>query len=236
MERQNDFRPVKVLQVYQSGNNYYIEIHDVYLNTVNTKQEYAMTSGRPLDKKTLRKLLGVSSEKDYTEKIWEKPLIDSGILAFRHEKYSRYILWWRPRKAVHIIFRDDKKVKPGIYKMPAMLFFANLDKLKIFALKENSRPALNTKLYMAPLYNATAGNEMCWGNVYHETEEIIEIDKEMTIWEDALWKSVFTHPGVTVSKNNLSDIYKKMAKTNGQFPSNELIDSKITINDLIKDL
>jgi len=225
-----DFVPEKILKVYKSGTDaYYIEIHSVYMK----KGELAVGAGHPLSKKTLQKLIGVAMS-DNTENLWwEHPIMPECLLSFCAEKYKRHIMWWRPKGKVEMLFVDGTKLKSGPVSMPAMLFFVQLDKIKIFALKENKRPTLHTKLYHAPLLNAVAENQLCWGNVRNETNDILPVDKELFMWENYLWNSKFTHAGSAVtSKKPIMDIYKGLCEGK-PFPMKELVDTGIYVKQLI---
>jgi PRTRC genetic system protein B len=236
MERDSkpDFLPEKVLKVYKSGTDaYYIEIHPVY----QRKGDYAIGAGQPLTKKTLQKLLGAAIAEEGDHIWWDNPIMPDCLLSFCVEKYKRHILWWRPKRSVDMLFAEKIGLKDGPVNIPAMLFFSHLDKIRIFALKENKRPTLRTNLYAAPLLNAIADNHLCWGNVSNNVHEIMEIDKEIDTWENYLWNSRFSHGGsAKVTKADIITVYKKIAGTKKQFPVSQLIPQSITVNDLIKEL
>lgn len=234
MERYNkpDFLPEKILKVYKSGtNNYYIEVHPVY----NKKGKLAIGAGQPLTKKTLHKLIGVAMS-DSTENIWwENPIMPQHLLSFCSEKHKRHIMWWRPKGKINMLFSEGMKLTSGLISMPAMFFFVHLDKIRIFALKENKRPILSTKLYHAPLLNVIQDNQLCWGNVSNETHDILPIDKELLMWENYLWNSKFSHAGSAItSKKPIMEIYKSLCEGK-PFPMSELRNTGINVNQLIKD-
>lgn len=229
-----DFTPVKVLKVYSGDkDSFYIEVHPVY----KTKNEYRVGAGVPLTKKTLQKLLGAAMSSDDKSIWWDNPIMPDCLLSFCAEKYKRHIMWWRPKKIINMTFTEKFSLKDGPIHMPAMLFFSHLDKIRIFAMKENKRPTLRTNLYAAPLLNSIAKNELCWGNVSNKVHEIMEIDKEIITWENYIWNSRFSHGGsAKVTKTDIIPIYKRLIGTDKQFPLKELVNEFIFVNDLIKEL
>jgi PRTRC genetic system protein B len=227
-----NFDPVNILKMYKNPDKgFYIEIHPVY----KQKENYRIGAGKPLTKKTLQKLLGAAMSDDSKNIWWEHPILPECILSFCSEKYKRHILWWRPKTLYQMSFDERLKLKSGLVSMPALLFFSKLDKIKIFALKENKRPTIKTKLFIAPLLNSIADNELCWGNVSNQIHNIMEIDKEINTWENYIWNSNFSHGGsVKATKHSIIEIYQKIGHK--PFPIRELIDTKLIVNDLIEKL
>ena len=75
----NEFTPCQILKVYKQkhGDRYYIEIHNIIQST---EGDYTLAPGRPLQKKTMQRLLG--SVKDIDPKLYfEKKLINPYLLA-----------------------------------------------------------------------------------------------------------------------------------------------------------
>ena len=235
MERDSkpDFQPEKVLKVYKSGSDaYYIEVHPVY----KRKDQYTLGAGQPLTRKTLQKLLGAAMAEDGDHIWWDNPIMPQCLLSFCVEKYKRHIMWWRPKTVYNMLFADGMSLKSGPVSMPAMLFFVQLDKIRIFALKESKRPTFMTKLFHAPLLNSVENNQLCWGNVSNETHDVLPIDKELGMWEHYLWNSKFSHGGAgTATKHPIIDVYKKIGH-NKPFPLKELVDTGFYVEDLINEI
>ncbi len=231
---QSKFIPWIVLKVYKQGTNskYYIEIHNVMHR--NTKEIGILGAGRPLQKKTLQRLLGAvntTEQKSY----FEKALLDPRLLACEPAKFKRHILWYDIAKPQAMVFTKDIKLKDAMYSMPALLYFVHLDKIRIFAMKTgNKRPDLNTKLYYAPLLNQTGDGTFCWGSAKTDTSEIEEIDKEMNAWDGFLWNSKFSEHGTALTKLKLSIIYRIVKDSKIKFPNKYLESVNLTVGQLLK--
>jgi PRTRC genetic system protein B len=234
-DHKENFIPAKVLKVYKGEDDtYYIEVHPVY----NKKGVFSIGAGMPLTRKTLQKLLGAAMSDGIESIWWDNPIMPECILSFCQEKYKRHIMWWRPARSIEMLFTDTAKLQSGTIRMPAMLFFSHLDKIRIFALKENRRPTLKTTLYAAPLLNSIADNHLCWGNVSNQVHNVIQIDKEIDTWENYLWNSQFSHGGSAkvTKKTAVMTLYKRLLETKKPFPPSELVNTFITVGELLKSL
>ena len=231
---QNKFIPWIVLKVYKQGANskYYIEIHNVMHR--NTKEIGILGAGRPLQKKTLQRLLGAvntTEQKSY----FEKTLLDPRLLTCEPAKFKRHILWYDVAKPQAMLFTNDIKLKDAMYSMPALLYFVHLDKIRIFAMKTgNRRPDLNTKLYIAPLFNQISDGDFCWGSAKTDTSEIEEIDKEMSAWDGFLWNSKFSEHGTVKTERKILDIYKEVKNGKAKFLNKNLVSVELTVGQLLK--
>jgi len=232
-EDEHNFYPCHILKIYRQDfkDKYYIEIHNVMRE--KTTDIGTLSAGRPLQKKTFQRLLGSASDieqKSYFQNI----LLDPRLLACEPAKFKRHILWYDKAGPKRMIFTKDVKTKTGMYSMPALLYFAYLDKIKIFAMKTgNKRPDQYTKLYFAPLFNQIENHELCWGSVKKDTSEIEEIDKEVEAWDNYLWQSRFSeYGGIKVAERAIHVIYKEIKNGTNKFPGKDLRDADLTITGL----
>lgn len=156
------------------------------------------------------------------------------ILFFHPEKFRRKIIWWTPKRLVNALFKESLEMPKGLLPLPAMLFSVSGNDLRIFALKENKRPKIDTPLYNAPVLNYFPNNEMCWGSVRTAIKDNLTIDDEMNHWEGLLWNSEFSHAGVvTTTKSDIVSLYKSIIGTKKSFPSEELTKTELTLSDLL---
>lgn len=234
-ERQ-DFAPDKVLKVYKQifKNNYYIEIHNV-TKKMQSDSEFELGPGRTLTKRTFQKLLGAAYSNEIST-YFEGMLMDPRLLACEPVKHKRYIIWYDPVQVREINFTENNILKSGMYSLPALLYFVMGDTIRVFAMKTGKRrPAIDTKLYHAPIMNRVSDYQLCWGSVKCEVAHIDEIDAEMKAWENFLWNSRFSHTGgAAASKTSMTKIYQSTFEGRKAFPIAELRDTKLTIIDLFK--
>ena len=136
-----------------------------------------------------------------------------------------------------MIFTKGVKTKNAVYMMPALLYFINLDKFKIFAMKTGKkRPTMSAELYHAPIFNQVANNTICWGNVKKDTSNINSVNAEIDVWENYLWKSKFDSTGNSgTTKLTLNELYKQVKVEKDsvpKFPHSTLIKSNMEIRDI----
>lgn len=222
----NNFIPSKVLKVYKSpADGYYIEIHNVY--KYKQKEQYHLGSGMPLTRNTMRKLMSSTLSAD-TSQYEDIKIFDKGILYCVHEEYKRVIVWWRPARKIYMHF--SQTLTDGEIWMPPMLFIVKNDDLMIFAMKQNSRPKLNTMLYNAPLLNNISENKMCWGSANIKLKASSDVNTEIQAWENRLWMSRFAHAGnlKATKTTDIIKLYKDLLKTKRKFPVSELVSANKT--------
>lgn len=231
--KEQDFLPVKAIMVYSQKYNskYYLEIHDVQ---ENNNSEPRLSSGKPLNKSTMKDIIGAVSDDD--ESVFNKGLLNPMILSCEPKKYKRHIIWYSKPGLKYLRF-DEKRLKhkEGYYSMPGLLYFVIDGEITIYALKGSRRPIIQTKLYHAPLYNLFDGT-MCMGNVKNNSSKIINIDDEITFWENSIWNSQFNSDGNMMLNIPVKDLYKQCYNSKKAFPSKELVDTGKRIYDLIDKL
>jgi len=107
------------------------------------------------------------------------------------------LVWWvQPTKRA-VFFDCDPEDGIGkesaVVPHPGLIFAIRDNKWSVFAVKGCSRPDPSTPLYQAPHFNVWAGGQICVGNVDVPKGYSVET---MTVWEDAYFNSVFTHPNI----------------------------------------
>lgn len=233
-EEKELFIPSNILTIYRRGSdgNYYIEICDV----IDKKNSFKPGPGRPLSKDVMRNLFKATfDDKKENQKLFTDNYIGDHILYFVPEVHNRRIIWYRKAMQISMIFSAKLKItKPKIW-MPAMLFDVNIKSIKIYALKQNKRPGLNTKLCHPPILNLIGENSLCWGGVRTKIPDNITIDQEIKLWETYLWKSEFSHAGTVVSsKTDIVKLLRDLGKSGEKFPVNELTETAYTLKSILK--
>jgi PRTRC genetic system protein B len=128
--------------------------------------------------------------------VWWVPPAERHIV-FRAET----LLWWVPAMERHSVLRAAELNKNLIVSErgervphPGLIFAVSGDIWKVWAVKGDRRPTLDTPLYNAPYFNVFAGGGICQGNVtVPEGTTAAKIDE----WNSAFLDSVFTHPNRT---------------------------------------
>lgn len=186
-----EFNVTNAILLYKNANTHFgsneIEaatVHDV--STVHGR--LTIQQGSPITVDALQALATGLGRK------LENCLLDERILSVSLGR----MLWWAPQARRRIWFNSAdkekkatmKKVNGKIVAHPALLFAAEGSNLRVFALAENKRPTLGTKLYRAPYWNLNQTGLMCQGNV---TLPSIASPALMKDFESGFFNSSFSH-------------------------------------------
>jgi PRTRC genetic system protein B len=228
------FIPTNILTVYSRGSDraYYIEASDV----INKKGKYVPGPGRPITKEVMRNLINaVFDDRSEKKNCLKDNYIGEHILFFVPETHNRRIVWYRKAMQIQMIFSSKLNIPKAKIWMPAMLFNVSIGHLSIYALTQNKRPTLTTKLCHPPILNLISENKLCWGGVKTKIPEGITIDDEIKLWEDYLWKSEFSHAGAGIStKTDIVKLLRKLGKSGEKFPTDQLLSTNQTLRSILK--
>lgn len=213
-----DFHPISALMIYtgEKQGSYYIEAHEVENGTFK--------AGRPLSMDGIERLVKAFSH-------LEKP---TGIFQERTLSMSgTKLLWWVPAEKRHLIFSKHLNISNGKVNCPPMLFFHGRD-LFVFALKENERPTVETKLFHAPFHNVSHDGNVCLGSARQPKTSLVS--NRITGYESAFFQSKFseTHYNPMAEGANLNLVLKDLIETGKEFPLDLLVDTKITLGDFMR--
>jgi PRTRC genetic system protein B len=134
--------------------------------------------------------------------------LDGGI-TLHHEHVlsnsSGVLLWWVPAAPRELMFGVRVTAAAGIQKLngqaipqPPLLMLTQGRTLYVFALAENKRPDVNTKLYKAPYWNMFENGQMCMGTV--KLPDVIDAQHPEAI-TDRFFRSNFSG----ASRQNISN-------------------------------
>ncbi|WP_341836832.1 hypothetical protein WJU16_02930 [Chitinophaga pollutisoli] len=147
-----------------------------------------------------------------------------------------YAIWHTPAQKMQLLFDECLYIPEGISAIPPLLWKATRTHLEIFALSSDHRPDLNTPLLRAPFYNTSSEGRVCMGNVRIGTDNIPCLEDFISLWEQAFFKSTFTHLGELTNgpiKGDLNALWRELIGTGKTFPVRELKKSYITLKSLL---
>ena len=113
--------------------------------------------------------------------------------------------------------------------LPGLVMHATMGNLRIFAVKGQARPALDTPLYHAPFWNMFNTGAMCQGSVRYPAQVR---PQDQPSWEGAFFNSVFTGPSRTDRYIDWSRSYQELlerALKNDTFPEEVLMPTGRTL-------
>ena len=197
----NDFNdkyiPYKALLIYNcerendsnihtdEANSVYVESYDIGLlgNPINA---------HPLSLKesiALAELLQSSAEMQ-NGFLKSKGLLPANLLYVNPDN-NGYAIWYTPPQQRDLFFVENLDIPSGKGYVPAMVWKATRDKLRVFALKGKGKPTGKTELYHAPYFNTYQDGGVCMGNVNINIDRTTHLENFMIQWEQYFFGSYF---------------------------------------------
>lgn len=148
--------------------------------------------------------------------------------------YNGCAIWHTPSRKINLFFKDDLTIPNGTAKIPTLLWKATKKHLYVFALKNNSKPTIKTKLYHAPFFNVHDNGNVCMGTVDINIDNDCSLEDFIAQWESYFFDSYFSHliDGNPI-KGNIVQLWQQQVNTDREFPTAVLKQNKRTIKDLI---
>lgn len=216
------YKPTCQLVVFSDGRNYYLEHYEIL--EVDGKQ--VLSEGKPLQKKTLKKLLDSVMATDKSMFATVNQLLPANIIYYDPRPGKLKLIWHNPAqpRLLHGIYKNPVKVI-----VPPVLYVLEDDSLSIFVLKGNKRPELKTQLFHAPFPNIYENCTVCMGDVKKPTKTV-EVQTLINAWETAFWNSEFTDH---LWNEEQGKLFKQSIRNKVMFPSKLLKSTKKTVKQII---
>ena len=146
------------------------------------------------------------------------------------------VSWWVPPGKRALLFdakytatKSIAALNGRLMPLPGLVMHATLENLRIFAVKGQARPALDTPLFQAPFWNMFDTGAMCQGSVRYPTQLR---PQDQASWEGAFFDSVFTGPSRTDRYIDWSRSYQELlerAIEKDVFPESVLMPTRKTL-------
>lgn len=202
------YKPQLSIVVYKAegmSDEFYLESHSI-------NEGGQIMEGKPLLQETLQGIVDVFyDERQNTIRI--TGYIPENVLLFSLLPGGNYkIIWCRPAEVRFIPFAPQLHIKSATAWVPAMVYVVDRKSLSVFALKSNSRPKENTKLYRAPFHNVSDQGSVCLGSAKVKKPATKTYDSLMRYWEDLFWLSEFTHlnGASNPTKTDMDKVWRKL--------------------------
>ncbi|HEY0587330.1 MAG TPA: PRTRC system protein B [Pseudoduganella sp.] len=149
------------------------------------------------------------------------------------------LVWWVPPRRRHIAFRCVEtalRERSCIVPHPALVFMVAGGSWLVWAHKGKKRPLPESPMWRAPYFNVSADGAICRGNVVPPTGATWDRIAE---WEDAFFRSYFTHPNVSKGLVNHPDgayaFWTEMLELPpAAFPQRALVRAGATLGELVE--
>ncbi|HTD39893.1 MAG TPA: hypothetical protein VK671_04675 [Mucilaginibacter sp.] len=233
----NDYRAIKALLICEKQirdddgqqHSIYVESYDIgkYGNPINA---------HPL---SYRETLQLSSLFQAAEELKTGYLRSRGVMPgkvlYVNPQLSGYAVWYTPPQEVPLFFASALGITSGRGKVPAMVWQAGRNELKVYALKGNRKPDCRTKLFHAPFFNIYNDGRVCMGTVRINITEAARLEDFMGQWETYFWNSYFSHlmSDFNPVTENIVQLWQAQVSTDSPFPTQTLKPTNFTLQNLL---
>lgn len=176
-----------------------------------------------------------------TEKQKQTAFLKSGgilpttILHINPSRDKGAVLWYTKPQKRPLNFIDGLGIPSGTAYIPPMVWQADKNSLRVFALSTSRRPTEKTPLYYAPFFNIYEDGRVCMGSVSIDIKESACVEEFTRAWEDYFFNSYFSHLMGDNSpvKGNCVSLWKDLVATGRAFPKAVLKSSTKTLKNLL---
>ena len=226
------YLPLKSLVIYgekKNGDKHYVESFDFDDNG-------RMINAHPLTLQESRELgtILMSNEGQKERCFQSSGLIPENVL-YTQTGADGYVIWHTPSQKRNLYFINELGIPDAQYSIPPLLWVASREKLKIYALKSDTRPTLVSPLFKAPFFNIHSDGLVCMGTVDIEISAFFDLEDIMLAWHTYFFNSKFSHLLSERSpvKSNIIQLFKALASSRKKFPLTELVKTDEKIKNLI---
>lgn len=181
----------------------------------------------------LAKSLTIHSRK---EKDFLKPngVMSENVL-FVDSSENGKVIWFTKGQKRPMLFTEKLSIPNGSAEVPPLLWCANTQGIKIFALDSDQRPNEETPLFHAPFFNVYESGSVCMGTVDISIKKSASLEEFMTQWEHYFFNSYFSHlvNSHNPIKGNCVNLWKGLIENQGSFPKEVLVSSNLTLKNLL---
>lgn len=223
------YQPQKVLAIMQAGQQ------KVYIEAYDLDEDNRPINAHPMSFEDSAQLSDIlkSSRQLNTNYLKPEGLLPKNVL-YLHTDAPGFAIWHTAARKVRLRFIKDLGIPSGEAFIPPMIWKATKQELTVFAIPTD-RPLLSTPLCHAPFFNIHTDGQVCMGTVDVESNRSDSLEAFIKNWEGYFFDSYFSH---LISKrspvrSNIVQLWKKLITTGNKFPLAELIQTTLTIEDII---
>lgn len=226
------YYPTAAIVIYQTQKR----SQDTYVEYFDMDTSGSPVNAHPLtvsEGKALSKALQVHGDK---QKAFLKPqgIVPTNVLHINPTDKGS-VLWYTKATKQKLYFSENLNIPSGEVSVPALLWHADKQNLRVFALISNRRPTKQTTLYHAPFLNLYESAHVCMGTVDVTIQNSASLEEFTTAWQHYFFKSYFSHliNGHNPIQGDCIALWKDLVKTGKAFPKQVLLKSSITLQKLL---
>ena len=226
------YHPKSALVFYETeGHN-----PDIYIENFDIDSKGSPINAHPLtvrEAQRLSKTLNIQNKKD-KDFLKSSGIISANIL-FIDAYENGKVVWYTKAQKRQMFFTERLSIPNGQANVPPLLWCANKQGMKIFALTANRRPTENTLLFHAPFPNVYENGNVCMGSVDINIKNSASLEEFTEEWENYFFNSYFSH--LVNSHNpvngNCVNLWKNLIQNKEAFPTDVLLNSNLTLKNLL---
>ncbi len=223
------FEPTCALVFYQ-GNNAY---NDSYV------EYFDMDNGIPINPHPLsvnegiRLATALKVDENNLHMLHSEGVLPSNLLSF--DSKSATLVWYTKAQFRELFFNKHLGIKSGKAHTPPMVWVADRETLRVFALSTSRKPSANTPLYYAPFFNVYENSSVCMGTVDIDTTATGSVNELMTLWENYFFNSYFSHlmHDHNPVNGNCVMLWENLVGTGKAFPNDSLVKTSQKLKDIL---
>lgn len=157
------------------------------------------------------------------------------ILQINPSRDKGVVIWYTKSQKRPLYFIEGLGIPSGQGFVPAMVWQATKNSLRVFAVLSNRRPTEKTTLYYAPFFNIYEDGRVCMGSVSIDIKNSASVEEFTRAWEDYFFNSYFSHLMGENSpvKGNCVTLWKDLVTSDRTFPTALLKSSNKTLKNLL---
>ena len=136
---------------------------------------------------------------------------------------------------MRLLFKEALAIPSGEAWVPALIWYAGMGTLNLYAIAITKKPNAKTQLYHAPFFNVHEDGKVCMGTVDVDIEDDCGLEEFITTWQDYFFQSYFSHAitGGARIKGNMVHLWRGLIEGRRRFPTDVLVKNEMTLSDLV---
>jgi PRTRC genetic system protein B len=162
-------------------------------------------------------------------------ILPTNILHIKSRGEKSAVIWLTKSQKRPLYFIEGLGIPSGQAFVPAMVWQADKNGLRVFAVAGGRRPTEKTALYHAPFFNIYEDGRVCMGSVNVDIKQSSSIEQFTKAWEDYFFNSYFSHLIRENShvKDNCVSLWNNLITTGRAFPNEVLKPNNKTLKNLL---
>ncbi|MFD2966249.1 PRTRC system protein B [Sphingobacterium bambusae] len=162
-----------------------------------------------------------------------KGMLPSNVLHF--DAVKKQVLWYSKPQNRELFFAPALGINSGKANIPALLWRADAQSLRVYAFTSGKRPTEKTTLYHAPFFNIYQDGKVCMGTVDVDLQNERSLERFMQTWESYFFESYFSHlmNGHEPIKGNCVLLWESLVGNDKSFPAKVLKKTNMSIKTLL---